>query len=53
MFYICCKEFRKMKPLIPLVLCLVCAPLWAQTTRRDSVLTEARYLKSIYKMTRP
>ena len=28
---------------------MVCVPLGAQTTHRDSVLTEARYLKSIYR----
>ena len=28
---------------------MVCVPLEAQTTHRDSVLTEARYLKSIYR----
>ena len=28
---------------------LVCASLQAQTTHRDSVLAEARYLKSIYR----
>ena len=28
---------------------IVCVPLSAQTTLRDSVLTEARYLKSIYR----
>jgi tetratricopeptide (TPR) repeat protein len=28
---------------------LACVPLGAQTTHRDSVLTEARYLKSIYR----
>ena len=28
---------------------VVCAPLGAQTTHRDSVLTQARYLKSIYR----
>ena len=28
---------------------MVCASLWAQTTHRDSVLVQARYLKSIYR----
>lgn len=28
---------------------MVCVPLGAQTTHRDSVLTQARYLKSIYR----
>lgn len=28
---------------------MVCVPMGAQTTRRDSVLTQARYLKSIFK----
>ena len=28
---------------------MVCASLWAQTTHRDSVLMQARYLKSIYR----
>lgn len=28
---------------------MVCVPIWAQTTHRDSVLTQARYLKSIYR----
>ena len=28
---------------------MVCVPLWAQTTHRDSVLSEARYLKSIFR----
>ncbi len=28
---------------------LVCASLWAQTSHRDSLLAQARYLKSIYK----
>ena len=28
---------------------MVCVPLGAQTTHRDSVLAEARYLKSIYR----
>ena len=32
------------------MLLLVCVPLGAQTTHRDSVLAEARYLKSIYKI---
>ena len=27
----------------------VCVPLGAQTTHRDSILTQARYLKSIYR----
>ena len=39
-----------MKPLISLVLCLICVPLGAQNTHRDSVIAEARYLKSIYKI---
>ena len=29
---------------------MVCAPLWAQTTHRDSVLNQAKYLKSIYRI---
>ena len=28
---------------------MACAQIWAQTTHRDSVLAEARYLKSIYR----
>ena len=32
-----------------MLLIMVCAPLGAQTTHRDSVLAEARYLKSIYR----
>ena len=28
---------------------MVCVPMWAQTDHRDSLLTQARYLKSIYK----
>ena len=28
---------------------MVCVPLGAQTSHRDSVLTQARYLKSIYR----
>lgn len=28
---------------------MVCVPLGAQTTQRDSVLAQARYLKSIYR----
>lgn len=39
-----------MRRLIILVCLLVCIPLGAQTTHRDSVLAEARYLKSIYKI---
>lgn len=38
------------KQLIILVLCLLCVPLGAQNTHRDSVIAEARYLKSIYKI---
>ena len=29
---------------------MVCVPLGAQTTHRDSVLAQARYLKSIYRI---
>ena len=39
-----------MKRLLIVVCLLVCIPLGAQTTHRDSVLAEARYLKSIYKI---
>lgn len=39
-----------MKRLIPILFCLLCVPLWAQNTHRDSVIAEARYLKSIYKI---
>jgi tetratricopeptide (TPR) repeat protein len=28
---------------------MACVPLWAQTSHRDSLLAEARYLKSIYR----
>ena len=38
-----------MKPLPLAFALLVCASLQAQTTHRDSVLAEARYLKSIYR----
>lgn len=39
-----------MKRLIPILFCLLCVPLGAQNTHRDSVIAEARYLKSIYKI---
>lgn len=39
-----------MKRLIPILFCLICVPLGAQNTHRDSVIAEARYLKSIYKI---
>ena len=38
-----------MKPLLLASALLVCASLQAQTTHRDSVLVEARFLKSIYR----
>ena len=38
-----------MKRILLVASLLVCASLQAQTTRRDSVLAEARYLKSIYR----
>ena len=38
-----------MKKILLLMSLMVCVPLGAQTTHRDSVLTEARHLKSIYK----
>ena len=38
-----------MRQLIPLIFCLLCVPLGAQISHRDSVMAEARYLKSIYK----
>ena len=38
-----------MRPLLLASALLVCASLQAQTTHRDSVLAEARYLKSIYR----
>ena len=28
---------------------MACVPLWAQTSHRDSLLAEARYLKSIFR----
>ena len=28
---------------------MACVPQWAQTSHRDSLLAEARYLKSIYR----
>ena len=37
------------RALLFLLWILVCVPLRAQTTTRDSVLTQARYLKSIYR----
>ena len=40
---------RMRKTLCILLWLVVGAPLWAQTTHRDSVLTQARYLKSIYR----
>ena len=39
-----------MKRLIHILFCLLCVPLGAQNTHRDSVIAEARYLKSIYKI---
>ena len=38
-----------MRQLISLIFCLLCVPLGAQISHRDSVMAEARYLKSIYK----
>ena len=32
---------------------MVCVPLGAQTTQRDSALAQARYLKSIYRTSGP
>ena len=39
----------KKKVICLLLWLVVCVPLGAQTTRRDSVLTQARYFKSIYR----
>lgn len=38
-----------MKKTLYIFLMMVCIPVAAQTTHRDSVLTQARYLKSIYR----
>ena len=38
-----------MKRFLLLICVVVCVPLGAQTSHRDSVLTQARYLKSIYR----
>ena len=38
-----------MKRILLLLCVMVCVPMGAQTTRRDSVLAQARYLKSIFK----
>lgn len=37
------------KRIFILIWMIVCVPLWAQTSHADSVLTRARYLKSIYR----
>ena len=38
-----------MKKALFCLLWLACLPLWAQTSHRDSVLAQARYLKSVYR----
>ena len=39
-----------MRKTVFIIAMLVCVPLGAQTTHRDSVLAQARYLKSIYRI---